>query len=393
MNEENEEEVLQQESTPIEDVKLASSAYDSPDFVEPEDFINTPTSSFAAPFNSEFGNSSVDLSMPENEEAMMNEYREWFHLGRDRKFGIFPYNKPEFKEQRNQLKDKWYQKYYGMDFAGYLENKQANAKTIYGHSPDLKGAADQMDQNFQALMVPGLAYADFANDALGTVVPGYNKLDDRWDEKTKLDNPLFQNVRRILSVVLPAIHTGGKINQTLTARGVNNYPWLAKNLTRLGAHGLADGTIAVLSDTSEDDNAAKVVADMLPGLFGPKGRVPFPESWKTSESNSPAANKAIHFFENFGLAGLGTILGAFIDSKSAVKTPLDFFEPLDEVSAKYKQLELFKTADSEDLIRLQELNTLISSGKLNRQTENQIINEIIEINERLGQTTTLNDLL
>ena len=119
MNEENEEEVLQQESNSIEDVKLASSAYDSPDFVEPEDFLNTPASSFAAPFNSEFGSSSVDLSMPENEQAMMDEYREWFHLGRDRKFGIFPYNKPEFQDQRNQLKDKWYQKYYGMDFAGY----------------------------------------------------------------------------------------------------------------------------------------------------------------------------------------------------------------------------------------------------------------------------------
>jgi len=394
MNEENEEEVLQPESTPIEKVAQLTDP-----LLESNWGDNIPgsekaaTSSFAAPFNSEFGNSSVDLSMPENEQVMMNEYKEWFHLGRDRRFGIFPYNKPEFQEQRNQLKEKWYQKYYGMNTEEFLENKQANAKTIYGNSPDLQGSVEQMDQNFQALMVPGLAYADFTNDVLGTVVPGYNKLDDRWDEKTKLDNPLFQNVRRILSVVLPAIHTGGKVNSVLTARGVNNYPWLAKNLTRLGAHGLADGTIAVLSDTSEDDNAAKVVADMLPGLFGPKGRVPFPESWKTSESNSPAANKAIHFWENFGLAGFGTILGAFIDSKSAIKTPLDFIEPLDEVSAKYKQLELFKTADSEDLVRLQELNTLISSGKLNRQTENQIINEIIEINERLGQTTTLNDLL
>tara|TARA_B100000700_G_scaffold256615_1_gene289943 strand:- start:1833 stop:6068 length:4236 start_codon:yes stop_codon:yes gene_type:complete len=386
-----EEEELNQ-TTETEENTFLKPDYD-PSVLDAKLLNKTPKNNFRSPFNSGFGNSSVDLSLPENEKVMMDEYNEWFNLGRDRKWGILPYNRPEFQEERNELKDKWYQKYYGMNTEEFLEAKQANAKTIYGNSPDLKGTADQLNQNFQALMIPGLAYADFTNDALGTVVPGYGKLDDRWDEKTKLDNPVYQGVRRILSVVLPAIHTGGKINQTLSARGVNQYPWLAKNLTRLGAHGLADGTIAVLSDTSEDDNAAKVVADMLPGLFGPKGRVPFPDSWKTSESNSPAANRAIHFWENFGLAGFGTILGAFIDSKSAVKTPLDFFEPLDEVSAKYKQLELFKTADSEDLIRLQELNTLISSGKLNRQTENQIINEIIEINERLGTTTTLNDLL
>ena len=386
------EEELNDQTTETEENPYLKPDYD-PSVLDAQLLNKTPKNSFRSPFNSGFGNSSVDLSLPENEKVMMDEYNEWFNLGRDRKWGVLPYNRPEFQEERNELKDKWYQKYYGMNTEEFLEAKQANAKTIYGNSPDLKGVADQLDQNFQALMVPGLAYADFANDALGTVVPGYGKLDDRWDEKTKLDNPVYQGVRRILSVVLPAIHTGGKINQTLSARGVNQYPWLAKNLTRLGAHGLADGTIAVLSDTSEDDNAAKVVADMLPGMFGSKGRIPFPDSWKTSESNSPAANKAIHFWENFGLAGFGTILGAFIDSKSGVKNAVDFIEPLDEISAKYKQLELFKTADSEDLIRLQELNTLISSGKLNRQTENQIINEIIEINDRLGTTTTLNDLL
>ena len=174
--------------------------------------------SYAAPFQSQIGNSTVDLTQGNNEETMMEEYREWFHLGRDRKWGILPYNKPEFQEQRNQLKDKWYQKYHGMGYDEFLENKQANAKTIYGNDATLKGSIEQMDQNFQALMVPGLAYADFTNDALGTVVPGYGQIDDRWDEKTKLDEPLYQNMRRILSIVLPAIHTGGKTNQLLAAR-------------------------------------------------------------------------------------------------------------------------------------------------------------------------------
>ena len=339
---------------------------------------------FAAPFRSQIGNSTVDLTQGNNEETMMKEYKEWYHLGRDRKFGIFPYNRPEFKDERNKLKESWYQKYHGMGLAEYEAARQDNAKTIYGNSPGLEGMTDQLDQNFQALSIPGLAYADFTNDALGTVVPGYNKIDDRWDEKTKLDNPLYQNMRKVLSVVLPAIHTGGATNKMLAARGVNNYPWLYKHLVRLGAFGLADGAVALLSDTSEDHNASKFVADMLPGVFGPKGRVPLPSGLVTLESDSPAVRKQKNFYESTALSTIGTVIGAFVDSKNGMKTAVDFIEPLDEKAAAYKQLELFKESDADDLIELQRLNTLVSSGKLNRQTERQIMDEIMNLENKLG---------
>ena len=340
--------------------------------------------SFAAPFGSPIGNSTVDLTQGSNEETMMEEYKQWFHLGRDRKWGVFPYNRPEFKDERNKLKEAWYRKYHGMGQEEFSQARQDNAKTIYGNDASLKGVADQLNQNFQALSVPGLAYADFANDALGTVVPGYNKIDDRWDEKTKLDNPLYQNMRKILSVVLPAIHAGGKTNQMLANRGVNNYPWLQKHLTRLGAFGLADGAVAILSDTSEDHNASKFVADMLPGLFGPKGRVPLPNALVTLESDSPAVRKQKNFYESTVLSTIGTVLGSFIDGRSAVKSRVDFIEPLDDKARAYKQLELFKEADADDLIELQRLNTLVSSGKLNRQTERQIMDEIMNLEAKLG---------
>ena len=348
---------------------------------------------FPAPFGSPYGNSSIDLSIPENEAVMKQEYDQWFNLGRDRKWGIFPYTKNEFKEERNALKNAWYEKYHGMNVDEFFETRRANAKTIYGHSPNLKGFADQMDQNFQALSVPGLALADFAMDAAGTIVPGMDKVDDRWDEATQMDNPVYQNLRSILSVVLPAIYTGGKTNQLLAARGVNQYPWLVKYLTKIGAFGLADGAVTVLSDTSEDDNLSKVASDLFPGMFGPKGYVPLPESWKTKESNSPAANKALHFYENLGLSTFGTILGAFLDSKSAIKTAVDFIEPIDDSAAKYKQLELFKISDADDLIELQRLNTLLSSGKLSKQVENQLINEVIELETKLGMQENLADLV
>jgi len=345
---------------------------------------------FAAPFSSQIGNSTVDLSVPENNETMKSEYDEWWNFGRKRGFLGIPYTADEYKGERDKLKEKWYQKYHGMGMEEYEELRKANAKTIYGHSPNLKGFADQMDQNFQGLSVPGLAWADFFMDAAGTVIPGMGRVDDRWDEATQMDNPLFQNTRKILSIVLPSIKSGGMTNQFLAAKGVNQYPWLAKHLTKLGAFGLESGVIALLSDTSEDHNAAKTVADLVPGLFGPKGFVPLPEAWKTKDSQSPAARKMMNFYENTALSFAGTILGAFLDGKSAIKRSTDFIEPIDESASKYKQVETLKEAsvDQNDLlIELQDLNTKLSSQKLNRQVENQLINRILEIEDQLGIRT------
>ena len=341
--------------------------------------------SFPAAFGSRIGQSTIDLSDENNAAVMKQEYNEWWNLGKKRGFLGVPYVGSEYQTERNGLKDRWYRKYHGMTLEEYEAARTEDVKKYGGFYPGANDPIGNLQNTFQGLSVPGLAYADFFMDAAGTVIPGMDKVDDRWDEATQLDNPIHQNIRRVLSIVLPAIHTGGATNKFLAARGVNQYPFLTKHLTRLGAFGLADGTIALLSDTSEDDNAVKVVADLMPGLFGQQGMVPLPESWKTKSSNSPSANKWLHFWENFGLAGIGSILGAFIDAKSGVKNAVEFIEPLDEASAKYKQMELIKLGDEDDLIRLQEIDTLLSSGKVNRQVENQLINEIIEIEQRIGR--------
>ena len=352
--------------------------------VEPQVVQPQAQGSFPAPFRSQIGNSTVDLSIPKNEDQMKADYDEWWNFGKKRGFLGIPYTSDEFKGERDKLKDKYYQKYHGMSLEEYTAAVDEQNRTQGGFYPGANNPAENLKNTMQGLSVPGLAYADFANDALGTVVPGYDKIDDRWDEATQLDNPIHQNVRKILSIVLPAIHAGGKTHQVLAGSGVNNMPFLARNLTKIGAYGLADGAVTVLSDTSEDHNAAYTVSELMPGLFGPKGYIPLPESWKTKESQSPAARKAMNFYENTVLSIFGTALGAFIDSKSAVKSRVDFIEPLDEASAKYKQVEKLKDSDADDLIEMQRLNTLLSSGKLNRQTENQLINELLEIEDRLG---------
>ena len=366
----------------IEEVLAAEEAQRTGKVITP-DVIET--GNFPAPFRSKIGNSTVDLSIPENEDQMKTEYEEWWHFGQKRGFLGIPYLDKEFKGERDKLKDQWYRKYHGMSLEEYNAAKAGEPKkTIYGYDASIQGVADQLDNNFQALSVPGLAWADFGMDAAGTVIPGMDKVDDRWDEATQLDNENYQTIRRILSVVLPAIKTGGKTNQILAGSGVNSMPFLQKNLIRLGAYGLADGAITLLSDTSEDHNVSKTLADMIPGMFGPKGYVPIPESWKTKESQSPSARKMSNYWENLGLSVFGTTIGAALDAKSSIKTSVDFIEPLDDAAVKYKQLNLLKDSESEDLVELQRLNTLVSSGKLNRQTENQIINEILNIEDRLG---------
>ena len=318
---------------------------------------------------------------------MKKEYDEYFHFGSKRGFLGIPYTDAQFKPERDKLAEKFYQKYHGMSKEEYEAARQEQVRKTGGFYPGANNPAESLKNTFEGLSVPGLAWADFFMDAAGTVVPGMDKVDDRWDEATQLDNPLFQNTRRVLSIVLPAIKTGGMTSQFLTAKGVNSYPWIAKWLTRIGAYSLADGTVALLSDTSEDHNAAKTVSDLVPGMFGPKGFLPIPEAWKTKESQSPAARKMMNFYENSVLSTVGTILGAFIDAKSAVKKSTDFIEPLDEASAQYKRVETLKASEPDLLIEMQDLNTKLSAGNLNRQVENQLVNRLLEIEDQLGITT------
>jgi len=355
--------------------------------VKIQDTIEQPTGGFPAPFNSPVGRSPIDLSIPTNEEQMKRDYDEYWNYGKKRGFLGIPYTQKDYKEGREELRRKFIEKYHSMPLEDYeraLKEHVEEHGGFYGQGTGLKGAIKQMDKNFQALSVPGLAWSDFAMDAVGMVGPWGDKLDDRWDESTRLDDPIYQNVRNILSVVLPAIKGGQITNAQLNKAGIQNFPRLQRWLIKIGAFGLADSVVTVVSDTSEDHNASKTVADLVPGLFGPGGITPIPEAWKTKESDSPAVRKRKNFYENTVLSTFGTILGAYIDGKSALKTKVDFIEPLDEASAKYKQMELFKDSETESLIRLQELNTLLSSKKLNRQVENQLINEILEIEESLG---------
>ena len=169
---------------------------------------------YQAPFNSDIGKSSVDLSTKEANDKMLEEYNGWWNHGLS--WGRVA---EDAKPERERLREKWYQKYHGMSFEEYNDAQDAKPKTtMYGHTADLQGFADHMDQTFQGLSAPGLGLIDFGMDAIGLMGPWGDAIDDRWDKHTKLDDPFHQSVREISSVVLPSILTGnytaGLLNKT-----------------------------------------------------------------------------------------------------------------------------------------------------------------------------------
>ena len=327
---------------------------------------------YPSAFGASYGNSTVDLSNKANKDKMLEEYDNWWRM--------------EKGEEKDEVGEKFHQKYYNMS----LEEKRAAQQQAINDDPYFN-PVKRLQGVFQGLSIPGLSYADFANDALGTIVPGYNRLDEKWDKATQLDNPTHQKLRSILSVVLPSIHAGGKIQGAANAFNVGK-PWYQRLTNTIVTQGLGDAAIVGLSDVGEENNVAEALADNVPGLFGPKGRIPLPEWIVTKDSDSPAVRKRKNMLEAAPFAIFGTILGAGID-RLAGRKMLDWMEPLDDTAAQYKQTQLELGGDNDKLIELQEIRTQLALGSenLSRQNENILINRQIELENELGIIDNMDD--
>ena len=349
---------------------------------------------YAAPFKSDIGKSSVDLNNKEANDKMLEEYNTWWKHGLN--WGMVS---EEAKPERDKMRDDWYQKYHGMSYEEYSEIEKAKPKTtMYGHTADLQGFADHMDGVFQGLAAPGLGLIDFGMDAVGLVGPWGDAIDDKWDKHTKLDDPFHQSIREISSVVLPSILTGNYTAGLLNKAGVQNLPWLQKLLINSGAWIAESQIIAGISDTSEDHNLGGALVKWFPDTLGPEGSIPLPEAWVTLDSDSPAVRKKKNQLEAGALSWVGVILGHAINTfstkaKKTVVAPkeMDWYVPLDDVAGDYKQTQLFRTRESDALIRIQEINEMISSKKLSKQNENILINELISLEDELDMIKGVDD--
>ena len=342
--------------------------------VEEEQTAKPAQPVFPAPFGYKFGNSSVDLSIEDNHTTMKDEYNSWWN---------------EKGDERDRLQEEFNQKYYGMS----TNEVRQNERQI---SLDDNNPLKRLDNVFQGLSAPGLGLADFVMDAAGTVIPGFNKVDEKYDQATMLDNPAHQGIRRISSIVLPSIIGGSAIqnqlNTKLAGGALFSKPWFTKLAATMTAHGLGDATILGLSDVGEDDTLTDTMVQMFPDTFGPKGRLPLPQLFQTTTSDSPGVRKRKNMLESAPFSIFGSVLGAFLDVKGGHKT-MGWMEPLDQSAASYKQLNIQMGGDPDKLVRIQEIDEVLSLGSknLSRGMERKLINEKIALEESLSNIDNMDD--
>ena len=342
--------------------------------VEEEQEAKSAKPVYPAPFGYKFGNSSVDLSMENNHTTMRDEYEAWWN---------------EKGDERDKLQEEFNQKYFGMSTDLVRQNqRQTNL--------DANNPLKRLDNVFQGLSAPGLGLADFVMDAAGTIVPGFDKVDEKYDQATMLDNPAHQGIRRVSSIVLPSIIGGGAIqnqlNTKLAGGALFSKPWFTKLSASMAAHGLGDAAILGLSDIGEDDTLTDTLVQFFPDTFGPKGKLPLPELFQTTTSDSPGVRKGKNMLESAPFSIFGSVLGAFLDVKGGHKA-MDWMEPLDEQSAAYKQLNINMGGDPDKLIRIAEIDEVLSLGdkNLSRGMERQLINEKIALEESLANIDNMDD--
>jgi len=332
---------------------------------------------YPAPFGYKFGNSSVDLSIEDNHTTMKDEYDKWWKMKGD---------------ERDKAQEEFNQKYFGMSTAEVRQNQRKNATSLYGSNNPIK----ILDNTFQGLSAPGLGLADFVMDAAGTIIPGFNNIDEKYDKATMLDNPTHQGIRRISSIVLPSILTGnaiqGQLNARLAGGALFSKPWFTKLSATLGAQGMGDVAVLGLSDVGEDDTLTDTLVQFFPDTFGPKGRLPLPKIFQTTTSDSPGVRKGKNMLESAPFSIVGSVLGAFLDIKGGHKT-MDWMIPQDETAQAYKQLNINMGGDPDKLIRIAEIDELLSLGNknLSRGMEQQLINEKIALEESLANIDNMDD--
>ena len=331
---------------------------------------------FAAPFNYKFGNSSVDLNVKENHDTMKDEYDAYWNLR---------------GEERDKAQEAFNQKYFGMSTQEVRDNqRQVNL--------DANNPIKRLDNVFQGLSAYGLGTADFVIDAAGALIPGMDKVDDWWDKKTKLDNPTHQAIRRLASIVIPGILGGNVVQGSLNAKfaggALLSKPWFQKLLATGAAHGVLDMGITYLNDISEEQTMTDDLSQMFPKTFGPGGRIPLVDFFRTEgKGYSTRHQKLINALEAGPFAVFGSVIGAYSDLKGG--KVMDWMEPLDDAATAYKQTNIEFGADPDLVLRLQEIDELLSLGteNMSKATQDLLINEKLELEDLIGRNKNMDDVV
>jgi len=365
----------------------------SGDTTVPQETVTPPAGKFPGQ-GGEGTASRVDLSDKDNEAQMWVEYNNWKDIGKspNPRLSLITtgsiWEKDEaLTQQREAAKKAWYLKYYGMTPWQY-EQLDGKRKEKYDNY-----SAQGLNDTFRNLADIGAgSTTDWMMDYFG-VLPGMAGLDNYYDKKTRSKTGLMQGARKMLSIVVPSILSGGKVQQQL-GKLPAEMPKYQKRLVAMGAYSAQEAAVIGLSDVGEDENALRALNDFFPGVFGPKGTLPIPDWAKTLDSDSPRVRKYKNMFDTAGLSVMGTILGSFIQIKGGKKT-MQWHEPLDEAAAQYKQAAVVESADIDRLIKIQEIDTQLALGSDNISSKVQasLIDERMRLISELDNVDDLDQAL
>ena len=365
----------------------------SGDTTVPQETTTPPAGQFPGQ-GGEGTTSRVDLSDKDNEAQMWVEYNNWKDIGKSSNprlslitTGSIWEKDEALTAQREAAKKAWYLKYYGMTPWQYdqLDGKRKEKYDNY--------SAQGLNDTFRNLADIGAgSTTDWIMDYIG-VLPGMAGLDNWYDKRTRSKTGMMQGVRKMLSIVVPSILSGGKVQQQL-GKLPADMPKYQKRLVAMGAYSAQEAAVIGLSDVGEDENALRALNDFFPGVFGPKGMLPIPDWAKTLDSDSPRVRKYKNMFDTAGLSIIGTTLGSFIQIKGGQKT-MGWHEPLDEAAVKYKQQAVVESADIDRLIKIQEIDTQLALGSDNISSKVQasLIDERMRLVSELDNVDDLDQAL
>ena len=341
---------------------------------------------------SPYGFSSVDLTDHKNVKQMWAEYRD-FKVS-------WPHSSEEYRNDPERIakEEAWYQKYYGMSKEEHDRRRQehklnANPGTEIvpwagevqatgtgGFYPGAEDPIRQARKNILTLGAVGQGAADFALDAIGSI-PGLGGVDDWYDKKTYSSDPVYRAARDMANLVVPSLLLSGSQTKWLMNNKVLSPA--QKKLVGSGLFTMNELAIIGLSDLGEGDNSLRALSDFFPGVFGPEGFAPIPNWAKTLDSDSPQIRQYKNYFDTGFITAATQILGAFVAIRGG-KKKMDWFTPVDESATKYKQLQLAKNADPDKLIRMQEINEVLTTKKLSKQNEQILADELMALQAELG---------
>ncbi len=331
--------------------------------------------------------SRIDLSIPANRAEQERAHNEWWNYGQEKWGGFWPYTRDDAVDERNRLRHEYYMKYYGVSHEEYM-NK------LYGAGNPENNALHQTTAPIEnlAAISGGTALPDFTMDLVG-MFPGLGPLDDWWDEKTRFKNDFHQGIREMLSVVIPAIYSGGRTQGFIQASpAIQNLPKLQKLMVRMGLFSAQEAAIIGISDEGEDHNMATMLAQVFPGWLGPEGWMPLPDSIKTLDTDSPAVRRWKNMLDTTAFSVFGTVVGAGLKAWKDLP-PLDWFIPGDDLSKTYKANELLNTAPADVLVRMQEIETLLSGPPLSKANAIALEDELLTLRESLGGVQSVDDAI